>query len=129
MSTFTIILWIIIVAIAVYFAYNYFTFKRMAKQIGNDEFKEMMHYSQVIDLRDPVSFRKKHIIGARNFPGQQFDGATKALLKDKPILIYETSRSTLVPSAVRKLRKAGFNNLYVLRDGIDYWDGKVKESK
>ncbi|KHD45227.1 rhodanese-like domain-containing protein [Streptococcus hongkongensis] len=129
MSTLTIILWILIVAIAIYFAWNYFTFKRMAKQITNQEFKEMMHYSQVIDLRDPVSFRKKHIIGARNFPAQQFEGATKALRKDKPILIYETVRSTLVPSAVRKLRKAGFSDLYVLKDGIDYWDGKVKEAK
>lgn len=30
--------------------------------------------------------------------------------------------------AVKKLKKAGFEDVYVLKDGIDYWDGKVKQT-
>ncbi|CAM4226813.1 NADH dehydrogenase [Streptococcus penaeicida] len=126
MSIVTIIGWIILIGTVVYFTWNYFAFKRMAKQIDNETFKEMMHYSQIIDLRDPVAFRKKHILGARNFPLQTFDASIKALRKDKPVLIYENVTTRLAPNAIRKLKKAGFTNLYLLKDGIDYWDGKTK---
>ncbi|MBA2795769.1 membrane protein [Streptococcus porcinus] len=126
MSLVTILGWTILVGTAVYFIWNYFTFKRMVKRIDNDTFKEMMYYSQIIDLRDPVTFRKRHILGARNFPRQQFDASIKSLRHDKPILIYENVTNRFAPSAIRKLKKAGYTNLYLLKDGFDYWDGKTK---
>lgn len=126
MSPFTIIGWAILIGTVIYFTWNYFAFKKAAKQIDNDTFKEMMHRSQIIDLRDPNAFRKSHIVGARNFPVQTFDASIKALRKDKPILIYENMTTRIAPSAIRKLKKAGFTDLYLLRDGIDMWDGKLK---
>lgn len=128
MTPITILLWVLLLATLAYFIWNYFAFKKMAKHIDNAKFKEMMHYSQIIDLRDPASFRKKHIIGARNFPIQQFDASLNALRKDKPVLVYEAIRGSNAPRAIKKLKKAGFTDLYFLKDGIDYWDGKVKES-
>lgn len=126
MSIFTLIIWgLLIIAIA-YFTWNYLAFKKMAKQIDNQTFKEMMHRSQIIDLRNPAAFRNKHILGARNFPLQTFDASIKSLRKDKPILLYENATSRLAPGAIKKLKKAGFTDLYLLRDGIDYWDGKIK---
>lgn len=128
MSPITLILWLLLLGIIGYYAWNYFSFRRMAKQVDNETFKDVMRQGQLIDLREPAAFRAKHILGARNFPAQQFDAAIKGLRKDKPVLIYENMRPQYRVSAVKKLKKAGFEDVYVLKDGIDYWDGKVKQT-
>ncbi|EHI70362.1 rhodanese-like domain-containing protein [Streptococcus ictaluri] len=129
MSPLTIITWLILVAIVAYYVWNYFTYKKMAKQVDNQTFQTLMRQGQVIDLRDPAAFRAKHILGARNFPVQQFDTAIKALRKDKPVLLYENARPQYRIRAAKKLQKAGYNDIYVLKESIDYWDGKVKTLK
>lgn len=128
MSPITLILWLLLVGIVGYYTWNYFSFRKMAKQVDNETFKDVMRQGQLIDLREPAAFRTKHILGARNFPAQQFDAAIKGLRKDKPVLIYENMRPQYRVSAVKKLKKAGFEDVYVLKDGIDYWDGKVKQT-
>lgn len=122
----TFIGWSLLVGVAAYYTWNYFSFKRMAKQVDNDTFKDLMRQGQLIDLREPAAFRAKHILGARNFPVQQFDAAIKGLRKDKPVLIYENMRPQYRVRAVKKLKKAGFNDIYILKEGLDYWNGKVK---
>ncbi|KGR72233.1 rhodanese-like domain-containing protein [Streptococcus phocae subsp. salmonis] len=126
MSPLTVIGWALIVAIIAYYIWNYFTFKKMAKQIDNDTFKELMRKGQVIDLREPSAFQNKHILGARNFPPQQFAASITALRKDNPVLLYENMRPQYRIKATKRLRKAGFTDIYILKDGLDYWDGKVK---
>lgn len=126
MSPLTIIGWVLFAGVIAYYLWNYVSYRRMAKQVDNDTFKELMRQGQVIDLRDPASFRARHILGARNFPAQQFATSIKALRKDKPILLYENVRPQYRVKAVKTLRKAGYTNLYVLKAGLDYWNGKVK---
>ncbi|WP_444811392.1 rhodanese-like domain-containing protein [Streptococcus canis] len=126
MSPITLILWLLLVGIIGYYTWNHFAFRRMAKQVDNGTFKDLIRQGQLIDLREPAAFRTKHILGARNFPAQQFDAAIKGLRKDKPVLIYENMRPQYRVRAVKKLKKDGFEAIYVLKDGIDYWDGKVK---
>ncbi|HES2312252.1 TPA: rhodanese-like domain-containing protein, partial [Streptococcus pyogenes] len=92
MSPITLILWLLLVGIVGYYTWNYFSFRKMAKQVDNETFKDVMRQGQLIDLREPAAFRAKHILGARNFPAQQFDAAIKGLRKDKPVLIYENMR-------------------------------------
>ncbi|HER1176316.1 TPA: rhodanese-like domain-containing protein [Streptococcus pyogenes] len=128
MSPITLILWLLLVGIVGYYTWNYFSFRKMVKQVDNETFKDVMRQGQLIDLREPAAFRAKHILGARNFPAQQFDAAIKGLRKDKPVLIYENMRPQYRVPAVKKLKKAGFEDVYVLKDGIDYWDGKVKQT-
>ncbi|VGV81742.1 rhodanese-like domain-containing protein [Streptococcus pyogenes] len=128
MSPITLILWLLLVGIVGYYTWNYFSFRKMAKQVDNETFKDVMRQGQLIDLREPAAFRAKHILGARNFPAQQFDAAIKGLRKDKPVLIYENMRPQYRVTAVKKLKKAGFEDVYVLKDGIDYWDDKVKQT-
>lgn len=82
-----------------------FLFSKMAKQVDNETFKDVMRQGQLIDLREPAAFRTKHILGARNFPAQQFDAAIKGLRKDKPVLIYENMRPQYRVPAVKKLKK------------------------
>ncbi|HEK9982368.1 TPA: rhodanese-like domain-containing protein [Streptococcus equi subsp. zooepidemicus] len=126
MSPLTIIGWVLLAGVIAYYLWNYVSYRRMAKQVDNDTFKELMRQGQVIDLRDPASFRARHILGARNFPAQQFTTSIKALRKDKPILLYENVRPQYRVKAVKTLRKAGYTDLYVLKAGLDYWNGKVK---
>lgn len=123
-----IIVLVILVAIVVWMAWTYFSLRRAAKFIDNAEFESMIHTSQLIDVREAGAFKTKHIMGARNLPASQIQLSMSAIRKDKPVLLYDSSRSSALPRVIRTLKKAGYTNLYVLKDGFDYWTGKVKES-
>lgn len=107
-------------------AWNYFRLKKAATFVENDEFSQLMRVGQLIDIREPSRFQQKHILGARNFPMQQFEASLGALNKEKPVLIYDDNRGVLIPRAAKILKKAGFERVYVLENGFDYWNGKVK---
>ncbi|NQJ22264.1 rhodanese-like domain-containing protein [Streptococcus suis] len=109
--------------------FNYWRLRRAATVIDNAEFAEKIHGGQLIDLRDPSEFSRKHILGARNIPYQQLKMSTNALRKDKPVLIYENDRGQLVTPAALYLKKQGFNEIYILSYGLNGWNGKVKKSK
>lgn len=129
MSLTTIILWLILLVLLAWLAWNYFRVRRAAKFIPNAEFEGMMRTAQVVDVRTGAEFRRKHILGARNLPIDQLQVSTTALRKDKPVLLYDNSRGQTVARAVTLLKKAGYKDLYVLKDGIDYWNGRVKEKE
>ena len=123
-----IIVLVILVAIVAWMAWTYFSLRRAAKFIDNAEFESMIHTSQLIDVSEAGAFKTKHIKGARNLPASQIQLSMSAIRKDKPVLLYDSSRSSALPRVIRTLKKAGYTNLYVLKDGFDYWTGKVKES-
>lgn len=127
MSVGVIILWIILLGIIAYFAWNYYSLRKTANFIDNDEFKHLAKSGQVIDVREPSSFQKKHILGARNFPPAQFKASLTALRKDKPVLLYDNLRGQNIARSIRILKKEGFKSIYVLQDGLDHWNGKIKE--
>ncbi|MCO4603920.1 Rhodanese-related sulfur transferase [Streptococcus infantarius subsp. infantarius] len=123
-----IVFLIALVVIVGWFAWTYISVRRAAKFIDNAEFESMIHTSQLIDVREATAFKTKHIMGARNLPASQIQMSYSAIRKDKPVLLYDSSRSTALPRVIKILKKAGYTNLYVLKDGFDYWKGKVKES-
>ncbi len=108
--------------------FNYFRIRRAAKVVDNSEFEALIRQGQLIDLRDPSDFHRKHILGARNIPSQQLKSSINALRKDKPVLLYENSRGQRVTNAAIYLKKQGFNDIYILSYGLDSWSGKVKTS-
>ncbi|AXQ78203.1 rhodanese-like domain-containing protein [Streptococcus chenjunshii] len=124
--------WIFVIVVLLLFlgwmAWNYFRVRRAAKFVGNAEFEALIHGAQLVDIREPAAFRSKHILGARNLPAAQLEASLSALRKDKPVLIYDASRSSALPRVLTKLKKAGYTDLYVLQDGFDYWTGKTKEN-
>ncbi|EHJ52893.1 rhodanese-like domain-containing protein [Streptococcus macacae] len=122
-----IISWAIILGFLGWLAWNYFRVRRSAKYIPNAEFESMMRGAQIVDLRSASAFRQKHILGARNIPFEQLSNSLSALRKDKPILLYDNTRGQAVARSVVMLKKAGYKDLYVLKNGLDYWNGKVKE--
>ncbi|MBP2622738.1 rhodanese-like domain-containing protein [Streptococcus oricebi] len=117
---------IVIGVAAAWMGFNYWRLRRAAKLVDNEEFAVLIRQGQLVDLREPSEFRRKHILGARNIPANQLKESLQALRKDKPVLLYENSRGQAVMNAAIALKKAGFTQLYILSFGLDSWDGKVK---
>lgn len=100
--------------------------KLSATTIEEEEFKAGMKKGQLIDLREKDEFRAGHILGARNMAYTTFKEAMPSLRKDQPIYLYDQRRSLSVRAAY-KLKKAGYDHIYILKGGFQDWTGKVKK--
>ena len=100
-----------------------------AKLIDNREFNQKIsENAQLFDVREAAQFRKKHIMGARNIPANQVEQSLGSFSKDKDILLYENGRPQHTTSVASKLKKAGYKNVFILKEGLSKWGGKVKEN-
>lgn len=74
----------------------------------------------LVDVREQYEWDICHIDGARLIPTSSFDPTTCGLDKESPIYLYcyKGQRSM---SALKELRKAGYNKLKNLKGGIDQW--------
>ena len=102
--------------------------KKSATIISQAEFREGMRKAQVIDVREKNEFDGGHILGARNIPYTLLDNSISAIRKDLPVYLYDGT-TTLSVRAANKLRKQGYTNIYILKEGYDGWDGKTKKKK
>lgn len=76
----------------------------------------------VVDLRPHADFHKGHIPGSRNVQISQFDPENKQLAAARAlpvVLVCKAGKSS--GDAARRLRKAGFERVYVLEGGIGAW--------
>ncbi|MDD6720196.1 rhodanese-like domain-containing protein [Lactobacillus sp. 23-2] len=132
MSTFLIVLDIILAAILLVFlgfwAYNRIQAKRFGGELTNDEFKSGMHKAQIIDVREADEFKRSHIDGARNIPYTMFKYQYSELRPDLPVYLYSDSL-TMTLRCVGVLRKHGFSKVSYLKDGFAEWNGRKKASK
>lgn len=108
--------------------YTWLLGKKVAKIVEKDEFKAGMKKAQLIDLREPDSFKASHILGARNMPFSQFKLYQGSLRKDMPVYLYDQGKSISIRAAT-KLHKAGFKEIVILNGGFAKWDGKIKKAK
>ncbi|MGX7030894.1 rhodanese-like domain-containing protein [Vagococcus zengguangii] len=99
--------------------------KKSAKMVSQEEFKEHFRTGQLIDLRESDIYRASHILGARNLPYSTFKQSYVGLRKDRPVLLYDQSKTISVRIA-NFLRKEGYTDIYILKEGFDGWTGKVK---
>lgn len=76
----------------------------------------------VLDLRSAEAFARGHIVNAKNVPYDEIDGNRDKLdrYKDKPIVAVCDAGITSA-RLVAGLRKAGLENVYSLRGGINAW--------
>lgn len=116
----------LLLAITAWIAYNYWRINKAAKVLDNEDFARLIPKGQLIDLRPTAEFQRKHITGARNFPKESFKQSLTALRKNKPVLLYDNMRGAAVSNAALLLKKNGFEQVYILKYGLDYWDGKLK---
>ena len=76
----------------------------------------------VVDLRPIADFDKGHIPGAKNVQMSQFDPENKRLAAAKAlpvVLVCKSGQSS--GGAAKRLRKAGFDRVFVLDGGIQAW--------
>jgi len=76
----------------------------------------------VVDLRPSADYGKGHIPGSKNVQMSQFDPESKQLApaKELPIVLVCKTGST-AGDAAKRLKKAGFTNVFVLDGGIGSW--------
>ncbi|EOT28520.1 rhodanese-like domain-containing protein [Enterococcus saccharolyticus] len=125
-NTITLILLLVLIFMGLNWLYYYILGKRSATTITEEEFREGMRKAQVIDVREKNEFDAGHILGARNIPYTVLDNSITAIRKDQPVYLYDRSKALSVRAA-NKLRKHGYKDVYVLKEGYDGWTGKTKK--
>lgn len=76
----------------------------------------------VVDLRPVADFEKGHIPGSKNVQTSQFDPENKQLAAARAlpvVLVCKTGQTA--NGAAKRLKKAGFEQVYVLEGGIGAW--------
>ena len=76
----------------------------------------------VVDLRPIGDFEKGHIPGSKNVQLSQFDPESKQLAAARSlpvVLVCKTGQTA--GGAAKRLRKAGFEHVYVLDGGLPAW--------
>lgn len=76
----------------------------------------------LIDVRTGFEYKKHRIKGAvhNSYLNPGFKSRLKGLDTDRPVFIYCESEHRS-PYAAKKLRKAGFTEIYDLKDGFKNW--------
>ncbi|WP_304985480.1 rhodanese-like domain-containing protein [Coxiella-like endosymbiont] len=76
----------------------------------------------VIDIRDPKTFEKGHITNAVNIPATELDKSLKRLeqYKQQPLIIV-CGMGQKSAYFVNKLRKQGYQKVYMLAGNIEAW--------
>lgn len=81
----------------------------------------------VLDVRTAMEYRTEHLTPSINVDvrDKKFSNYLKNYEKDKHYIIYCRSGSRSV-KAYRKMKGMGFENIYVLKGGINDWEGSRK---
>lgn len=128
MGTFTQLLWLALIVWGIWELVQYFRRKNAATALENEEFKKDLRRVQLIDVRDRDEYDAGHILGARSIPFYEIKQRYVELRKDQPIYLYEDGKYAAYRAAIQ-LKKQGFEDLYVLKDGYKNWDGRIKRNK
>ena len=76
----------------------------------------------VVDLQPIADFEKGHIPGSKNVQVSQFDPENKLLTSAKSLPVVTVCRTGQASTdAAKRLKKAGFEHVYVLEGGIAAW--------
>ena len=76
----------------------------------------------VVDLRPSADFEKGHVPGAKNVQMSQFDPENKQLAAARALPVVLVCKAGQTSgAAAKRLRKAGFEHVYVLDGGIGAW--------
>src|SRR5471030_1465739 len=80
----------------------------------------------IVDLRNRDDYRKGHIANALNLTSSEIKNGSLGELekaKAKPVIVVCANGATSREPA-EKLNKAGFDRVYVLKEGISGWSGE-----
>lgn len=76
----------------------------------------------ILDVRTPADYKRGHVLNAINVPITKFEENLGPAGKDKarPVLVYCALGGSSL-TAVEKLKKSGFAEVYPMRGGINAW--------
>jgi len=86
-----------------------------------EEFRKNMRRGQLIDIRPDTEFQKERINGSKNYPKKTVFLHLFLIRADQPIFLYGETDKGLVPRVGKKLKRKGYNPVYVLKGGIKGW--------
>lgn len=97
------------------------------QHISSDE-AEKMKDVVFLDVRSPGEHASGHIPGSKllNVMDPSFARGIEKLPKDKTYVVYCRSGNRSA-TACKKMADAGFENLYNLKGGMMFWNGKTKK--
>lgn len=126
LQIFNIIILVALLGYGLYWLFRFFQRKNASKVLTPEEFRKDMRKVQIIDVREKPEFVAGHVLGARNIPFSQFKERSSEIRKDQPVYLYD-QRVSFSGRAAAILKKAGHENIFVLKGGYDNWDGKIKK--
>lgn len=116
---------IVLIILAIVGGFNYYRLNKAVKKLSYAEFKKNIRNVQLIDVRERDEFKYAHINGARNIPLSQLSFKYSSLLKDKPIYLCDKN-GAIAPRAALTLKKNGFTDIYMLKNGLQSWEENLK---
>ncbi len=119
---------IIIFILAIVGFVNYYRISKAVTKLPYSEFKKNIRNVQLVDIRERDEFNYAHINGARNIPLSQLSFKYSSLLKDKPIYLCDKNGTT-APRAALTLKKHGYKNIFMLKQGLQSWEENLKTKK
>ncbi|UBH12278.1 rhodanese-like domain-containing protein [Macrococcus armenti] len=119
------VLGIVLLLLFIYILINYFINRKAVTELSQDEFQQGLRRAQVIDLREKADYDYGHIVGARNIPMSIFRTRMLGLRKDQPIYFVDANGISSYRAA-RMMKKHGYTDLYMLKNGYKNWTGKIK---
>ena len=102
--------------------------KKSATVLTSEDFESQSHGHDIVDIREPAKFKSKHVFGARNIQYVMLKENHAALRKDKPVFLYDENMQFAARMA-NILKKDGYDQVYVLKNGFADYKGKVKSNQ
>ena len=75
----------------------------------------------IIDIRDSESFNAGHITASKNIPQNELTRRINEITNIDKSLILVCDMGNISPNAGEALKKEGFEDIYLLKGGINQW--------
>lgn len=128
LNIFLLLFYTIFVGYMLYHLYLWIERKWAATYITAEALRELMPKVQLFDVREKGAFDRSHILGARNLPYTQLKQRYKEIRLDQPVYLYDDVMLYSGKTAA-KLKRLGYKDIYILKQGFNSWNGKVKHKK
>ncbi len=97
--------------------------KKGGKKISCQTLISMSNKDQalIIDIRDSASFEAGHITASKNIPSSEISRRLNEIKKDDKFIVLVCDMGSVSPNAGEILKKEGFENIFILKGGINQW--------
>ncbi len=103
----------------------------MAGEVDPETVAEKVESAQIIDIRDPGSYREGHIPGSRNVPAAQFGKKVGEIEWEEDIVVacYIGKSSRQAASALETYEGVPEEaSIASMAGGLEAWEGELEES-